>query len=175
MGGSAPTRDTLIAEKGLSIEKGSDPDRLLCLSLALAWVEVEQAHLERSEGRWGVRPRFGSEIHVPAAASVEILLIPAPASTAEALSVLVPKFTEEQKRRNFSPKRLMDSETGLPIETPSSRLAACLAQNSSGLHTASTQLGRVEEVLDGARPPAIHERESPANCLYFRTGIVDSS
>jgi integrase len=109
-----PCADALIAEKGLSIERGSDAHRLLCLALALASVEVEHARLDRSEGRWGARPQFGSEIRVPTPA--EILPSTPPAIPTETLSVLVPKFMDEQRRHSgLAPKRLMDFEAALRL------------------------------------------------------------
>ena len=112
-----PRVDALIAESKLSIEKGSEPYRLLCLSLTLASVEVERVRLDRSEGHWGGRPRFGSEIRLPAPAEpMEPMAPSAPVVCAETLSVLLPRFMEEQKRYGgFAPKRLMDFEAALRL------------------------------------------------------------
>jgi len=109
-----PLANLFIKERGLSIAKGSEHYKQLCLALTFASVRVAQVRLDRSEGRWTDEPRFGSS---NGAALCET---PSPAATVPAappgktLRALAAEFVEEKRRfRKYNPKRLMDFETAL--------------------------------------------------------------
>ena len=114
-----PLANLLIKAKNLPIEKDSEPYRLLCMGLTFASARVEGIRLERSEGVWSERPRFSladaapSRSELPAASSEAPA---APSAPGELLSVLVPRFLDEQKLHGgYQPKRLMDFEAALRL------------------------------------------------------------
>ncbi len=66
-----PIANLMIRDRHLPIEKGSEPYQLLCMALVLASGDVQAVRLERSEGRWTERPRFGLSNGLEAPASPE--------------------------------------------------------------------------------------------------------